>query len=172
LLAVAPMCALVPLLTACAAPGGTFEGGRLRPDERGTRIERSGRLAGTLIVRPASVEPGMTLSVAVKNVGEVTMFYGLGNRIERRMDGRWEDATADVYGTANPAFRLILLSARPGERAGPRHNAVGDRIPVPRSLARGVYRVVKVVSGDQRGGPPRLTLHATFEVQGTGARGR
>jgi len=164
--------AVVPLLASCSATGVNLETGRLGPDERGTRIERSGRLAGTLIVTPASVEPGMNLSVAVKNVGELTMFYGLGNRIERRMDGRWEDATADVYGTANPAILLILLSARPGERAGPRHNAVVDRIPVPRSLPRGVYRVVKVVSGDQRGGPPRLTLHATFEVQATGARGR
>src|SRR5215218_9952968 len=87
--AVAPVLAVVPLLASCSATGVNLETGRLGPDERGTRIERIGRLAGTLIVTPASVEPGMNLSVAVKNVGELTMFYGLGNRIERRMDGRW-----------------------------------------------------------------------------------
>lgn len=129
-------------------------------------IERKGRLAGTLLVTPASIKAGETLSVAVKNAGKVTMFYGLENRIERRTDCKWEDATEDVYGTRSPAVRTIQLRARPGERAGPRYNAAVDRIPLPRTLTPGTYRVVKHVSGDARSRPPRLRLTATFDVRG------
>lgn len=107
-----------------------------------------------------------TLRVAVKNAGKVTMFYGLENRIERRTRCKWEDATQDVYGTRSPAVRAILLKARPGERAGPRYNAVVDGIPLPRTLTPGTYRVVKHVSGDARSRPPRLRLTATFDVCG------
>jgi hypothetical protein len=129
-------------------------------------IERNGRLAGTLVLKPTVVEPGDAVRVAVKNVGEVTLYYGLDNRVERRVNRRWEDATEDVYGTRHPGVRRILLSARPGKRAGPRYNEnLVDRIPLPRDLAPGTYRVIKRAHGDARLRPPRLKLKATFEVR-------
>jgi Big-like domain-containing protein len=129
-------------------------------------IECNGRLAGTLVLEPTVVEPGGEVRVAVKNVGEVTIYYGLGNRVERRVNRRWEDATEDVYGTRHPGVRRILLSARPGKRAGPRYNEnLVDRIPLPRDLAPGTYRVIKRANGDPRHQPPRLKLEATFEVR-------
>lgn len=172
--------AVLPLLAACGESDGNAATGQPavsgasertpteRPHELATSrtIERKGRLAGTLIVTPASVEAGDIVRIAVKNVGDVTMFYGLDNRIERRVNGKWKDATEDVYGTRDPPVRSIRLSAPPGERAGPTYyNAVTDRIRLPRSLRSGTYRVVKRVSGNERHSPPHLRRHATLEVR-------
>lgn len=107
----------------------------------------------------------MTVSISVLNRGDMTLFYGLENRIERRVNGTWVDANKDVFGTANPPVLLILLSARPGELAGPRYNAVADRIDLPRSLSPGVYRIAKPVSEDDRFRRPPLMLHALLEVR-------
>jgi hypothetical protein len=118
-----------------------------------------------LIVTPASAQAGVTVGISVLNAGEVTLFYGLDNRIERRSNGTWEDATEDVFGTANPPVLLIRLIAKPGELAGPRHNAVTDSIRLPRSLPPGDYRIVKEVTVDVLDRAPRSTLHAELEVR-------
>jgi hypothetical protein len=128
-------------------------------------IECNGKLAGTLVLVPAVVEAGGEIRVAVKNVGELTIYYGLDNRVQRRVDRRWKDATRDFYGTRYPGVRRILLSAPPGKRAGPRYNDLVDRIPVPANVKPGTYRVVKQVSGNDRLRPPHAKLDATFEVR-------
>jgi hypothetical protein len=141
-----------------------------RPPAVGARsvtmtVKRKGKLAGSLIVKPAAAKPQSSVTIAVKNVGELTMYYGLGNRVHRRVDGRWKDATKDVYGTRSPAVRNIRLRARPGERAGPRYGDLVDRVRLPGGLAPGTYRVVKRVSGSDDLGPPGVRLEATFRVR-------
>lgn len=121
-----------------------------------------GESAGRLVVQPASVEAGETIGIAVENVGDVPILYGLDDRVQRRADGKWVNATADVYGThrAVPGIGLIV---RPGGRAGPDYGQVSDRIPLPRDLDPGTYRVVKAVSRDGRSRRTKLT--ATFRVR-------
>jgi hypothetical protein len=165
--------AVVPLLAACEVTGRKPEDatGRRGAPTPANAVERRGKLAGELLVTPRSVRAGRTVSITVKNAGEATMFYGLANRIERRTNSGWKDATEDVYGTPDPAFLLIRLIAKPGESAGPRHNAVVDRIRLPRNLRPGRYRILKSVSGDDRGRAPPLTLHAIFEVRAGSSKG-
>jgi len=127
--------------------------------------ERSGRALGSLVITPASPEPGETIRVAVKNSGEQTLYFGLANRIQRRLNGRWADVTENVYGTRTPAVRDILLTAAPGAQVGPIYNEnVTDRIPLPRALKPGIYRVVKRVSRNTRRGTRKVELVGTFEV--------
>jgi hypothetical protein len=129
-------------------------------------IERKGPIRGTLIVRPASVEAGRTIRIAVDNRGARTLYFGLGNRVQRHGDDGWEDVTEEVFGTKRPAVRRVLLSAPPGERAGPDHGGVVDRIRLPDDLAPGRYRVVKRVSANERTyGPPQARLDGRFRVR-------
>lgn len=132
----------------------------------GETVERKAGLRGTLVVRPPVVAPGDTLSVSVRNSGEVKMFYGLLNRIERRAGERWVDATKAVFGTPSPPVRNVILGAAPGKTAGPRYKAVTDEFRLPGDLRPGTYRVVKLVSGPSRGEKPgpSLRLEARFTV--------
>jgi Big-like domain-containing protein len=159
-------------LNACGSDSLAGDSGRddsakadARAPAKGTNA-RDGRLAGKLLVKPTTPKAGGTIRIAVENSGRRAMYYGLDNRIERRVGARWRDATADVFGTPDPGVRAILLNAPPGEKSGPNYGNVVDRIRLPRDLEPGRYRVVKRVSGNDRGvGPPQMTLRATFEVR-------
>lgn len=128
-------------------------------------IERTTAVAGILIVAPTATEAGTTVRVSVENAGTRPIYYGLDNRIQRRVMGRWKDATEAVYGTPSPAVRSIRLIAPPGERTGPDYDSVTDRVPLPPDLAPGVYRVTKRVSGDESSRSQRATLAASFTVR-------
>lgn len=146
----APRVALTALALIALAACGASDGGAtasppvprdqerhrtMKPDQRtpgAMTIERKGRLAGTLLVTPASIKAGETLSVAVKNAGKVTMFYGLENRIERRTD--WQ------VGRRDRGCLRHTLSSRQGDPAeGEARRARGAEIqrrgrPYPPSL--------------------------------------
>lgn len=120
-------------------------------------------MAGELLVMPAVASPGETIGIAVRNTGEASLVYGLRNRrVQRRVDGSWVDVTEDVYGE-QAVFPSIALILGPGERGGPDYGQVSDRIPLPRDLEPGTYRVRKDVSARQ--GPGGTTLQATFTVR-------
>jgi hypothetical protein len=161
------------ILSACGSDSSTRDSGRAdsanadQPAPDRQTIERKAGMAGTLLVKPTAPTAGGTIRIAVKNAGKRAMYYGLDNQIERRVGADWRDATADVFGAADPGVRAILLSAAPGECAGPNYGNVVDRIRLPRDLKPGRYRVVKRVSGNDRGfGPPQVKLKADFEVRG------
>lgn len=141
----------------CGADGGSSGGRTDSPPPRGDQ-----KVAGELILRPDSVRAGETIGVVVVNTGETQLFHGLGNRIERRVDGGWVDATGDVYGE-RAFFPQVGLIVKPGGRAGPDYGQVSDRISLPRALEPGTYRVVKEVSRDGRSA--RTTLTAVLEVR-------
>lgn len=124
-------------------------------------VVRSGRLRGRLIVTPRVADAGGTLQLTVQNLGEVTMTYGLPNRPQRRVNGRWRDATKDIYGTSEPVFTRQALHAQPGTSSRPR----AERILLPDDLEPGTYRILR----DVHQGPVQrghvVTLRATFRVR-------
>ena len=128
------------------------------PEPGAVTIEESGELAGALHAIPEVLEPGRTIRVATENVGSVPLFYGLSWRVERYVDGQWEEGLSQ-------AVAAVGLGARPGEREGPRYGPhVIDQIELPADLEPGIYRVLKDVGPSLRE-TGELTLAATFEVR-------
>lgn len=132
---------------------------------RGPVVRRQ-RLAARLVVAPGRAAPGQALRISVANVGSRTVMYGLRNTVERRAGtGQWRSAMRAVYGTRRPGVRLIRLRAEPGQRGGPDYGTVVDRIRLPCSLKRGLYRVSKRVSGRPKE-RPSVVLRVRFQVAG------
>lgn len=150
--------AIVAVVACSAGCGG---GDEPAPDEPREPPQAGSGVAGKLVVTPASAAAGDTIAIVVENTGEVPLLYGLGNEVERRVDGSWEDAAGDVFGErrAVPAIGLIV---QPGKRAGPDYGQVSDRITLPSDLESGAYRVRKHVRALR--GPGSTTLQATFAV--------
>ncbi len=88
------------------------------------------------------------------------MTYGLPNRPQRRVNGRWRDATRDIYGTRH-FYTLDALLTQPGTTGRLR----ADRIVLPDDLEPGTYRILR----DVHQGPVQrghvVTLRATFRVR-------
>ena len=127
----------------------------------GSPVVRDGKLAGRLVITPSAAKPGDRLQVAVQNVGTITISYGLEQRVQRRVDGRWRNAAKQIYGTSQPGFRLIAYSVEPGKRSRPR----ADRITLPDGLDRGTYRIRKRVNAGPTDLDTNATLKATFLVR-------
>ena len=144
-----------------------------RPERPQVSIEQDGRLAGTLVVAPTSLEAGGTVRVSVRNTGKVQMLFGLGNRVEKRAGEGWRDATKVVFGTTSPPTRDVLLSANPGKTTGPRYKGGVDEIKLPKDLRPGTYRVVKLVAGPSKGGKPgpSVKLDGVFVVRASPGEG-
>lgn len=129
-------------------------------------VVRDGRLAGRLLVTPRAAKPGDRLQMTVKNVGTITLSYGLAQRVQRRVDGRWRNAAKKIYGTSEPGFRLLAYNVEPGKRG----RARADRIALPDDLDPGTYRVLKHVGRAPTNAAPDdpdtdITLKATFVVR-------
>jgi len=129
-------------------------------------VVRDGKLAGRLLVTPSTSKPGDELQITVKNVGTIAMTYGLAQRVQQRVDGRWRNAAKQIYGTSEPGFRLIAYSAEPGKRSHPR----ADRITLPDGVHPGTYRILKPVNRAPTNAAPvdpdtDITLKATFVVR-------
>lgn len=129
-------------------------------------VVRDGKLAGRLLVTPSTAQPGGQLQLTVKNVGTIAMTYGLAQRVQQRVDGRWRNAAKEIYGTSEPGFRLIAYSVEPGKRSHPR----ADRITLPDGLDPGTYRILKRVNRAPTNAAPvdpdaGITLRATFLVR-------
>ena len=133
--------------------------------ERGP-VVRNGQLVGQLIIEPSSAKQGGQVRVAVRNLGRLPIYYGLDNLIQRRTGHGWKNANEAAYGTRDPRFPAILLTAEPGYTAGPAHNGLVDQVPLPSSLPPGRYRITKDVNANHRFvGPPRATLHVVLTVR-------
>lgn len=123
-------------------------------------VVRDGRLAGRLLVTPSTAKPGDRLQMTVKNVGTITLSYGLTQRVQRRVDGRWRNAAKKIYGTSEPGFRLLAYNVEPGKRGRGRI----DRIALPDDLDRGTYRVLKHVSAGATDLDTHDVLNATLKA--------
>lgn len=95
------------------------------------------------------------------NAPLITISYGLEQRVQRRVNGRWRNAAKQIYGTSQPGFRLIAYSVEPGKRSRPR----ADRITLPDGLDRGTYRILKRVNAGPTDLDTNATLKATFLVR-------
>jgi hypothetical protein len=103
-----------------------------------------------------SVARGETFIFVVENTGEACLTYGAGHTVERRRaDGGWDRVPLDEVWTH------IAYYLPPG-------GTYEKRRPVPADWQPGRYRVVDNLSydgpRDARGGAPRLTVQAEFDV--------
>lgn len=132
--------------------------------EQTNAVDDDDRINARLLVSPHTAEPGEELQVSVENRGRVGLTYGLPNRIQRRIHGRWRNAMKQIYGTTEPGFRRLAINVLPGETSSPRL----DRIGLPRSVRPGTYRVLKRIThydDDQLTVVARATLKARFVVR-------
>lgn len=124
-------------------------------------IERKGDIEGRLIVTPRAAKPGGELRVSVQNLGRVTITYGLPNRPQRRVNGRWRDATKEIYGTSLPGFGRVAINVAPGKT----RRFKADRIKLPRTVEPGTYRIRKRVGIGPEDSNRDVTFKATFVVR-------
>ena len=103
-----------------------------------------------------SLARGETLTFVVENTGRACLVYGEGHTVERRRaDGTWERLQLEEV------WPRVAHSLPPGGTYE-KHRAI------PADWQPGRYRVVDSLSydgtRDARGGAPRLTVHAEFDV--------
>lgn len=155
---IAAVCALT--LAACGgADRSDGDEGSSSPAGAG-EVVREGEHAARLVLGSGVAAPGETVEVAVENVGETDLFYGLATGVERRTsDGLWEPVEL-----GRDAIQAIGLSVPAGETAGPDYgNRLRDAVELPPDLEPGLYHVTKSVNGARRGGP-HLSLAAELRV--------
>ena len=157
--AIAVLAVLVAL--GVAAPDPHAAGGESQAGERSwsgmaqhSTIERSGSLAGTLVVRPRCATPGDRVTIAVRNVGDSAMVHGVCTRLQRPSDRGWRETAL----TRNQVCIQIAAITRPGET-----NRI-QSIQFPQRLRPGRLRALLVVTEKTTTDPRRVGLEAIFRA--------
>ncbi len=143
---------------ALAACGGDDGDEATAPAPGSNPIAREGDLAVRLQLDPEVTAPDARIRVSVENLGELTISFGLGNRVERYVDGSWQDVSGEFGPQVVPQIARIL---KPGESSGAGQGTLRDHVVVSPAADPGIYRVLKNVSGTDAG---TLTPTATFEI--------
>lgn len=116
---------------------------------------------------PAAVDTVQAPRAILVNMGDVSVVFGYGYKLERQTPAGWR------WINRSQAVPLVLLFLKPGESSGPERIGIYRTNPnasrCPRSsepcclrvvLRPGLYRVTKGVSFGQR----HLTVRTTFRV--------
>lgn len=112
-----------------------------------------------MLVTPCRVVPGEPPRAVLENIGNATVGYGPGFKLEKRTDEGWR------WINRRQAFTLPLFYLRPGETGKPEVLAVYLESPKPMALEPAMYRVTKGLQptpGKPR--PPTMGVAAVFRV--------
>lgn len=133
----------------------------------GIDIRRPGVRAARLVLDRHSIEPGQRVAMRVRNDGRRRIAFGLGATFERYHAGRWIDAH-DAVCPDGCGVPRILLSAPPGETAGPRYGVLRDTVRFPADAPEGLYRLTKPVLHPHDVHAREIELRARVRIRASG----